>query len=234
MAVSLSHGLGSVALRVDDLSKEYRMGTRTVIALDHVSLDVGTGTFLGVVGRSGSGKSTLLNLLAGLDRPSAGAIWFGDQNLAALRSDGLARHRRHTVGIVFQSFYLIPTMTALQNVAVALAFAGVTSGPRRERAVELLGLVGLGDRADHRPAELSGGEQQRVAIARAMANNPQFLLADEPTGNLDSRTAEEIFVLLKRLHQEGRTIICITHEKDLIGQYADRLVTLKDGRLAAE
>jgi putative ABC transport system ATP-binding protein len=209
------------------------MGTRSVLALDHVSLEITGTTFVGVIGRSGSGKSTLLNLLAGLDRPSAGAIWFGDQNLAELGSTDLARHRRETVGIVFQSFYLIPTMTALQNVALALAFAGVPAGPRQGRASELLNLVGLADRADHRPAELSGGEQQRVAIARAMANSPQFLLADEPTGNLDSRTAEEIFGLLKHLHQEGRTIICVTHEKDLIEQYADRLITLKDGRIAA-
>jgi len=207
------------------------MGTRSILALDHVSVEIAGGSFVGVVGRSGSGKSTLLNLLAGLDRPSSGAIWFGDQNLAELGAAGLARHRRETVGIVFQSFYLIPTMTALQNVALALAFAGVPAAPRRRRAEELLDLVGLADRADHRPSELSGGEQQRVAIARAMANSPRFLLADEPTGNLDSRTAEEIFGLLKQLHQEGHTIICITHEKDLIEQYADRLITLKDGRV---
>ena len=232
MAVPLSHALPETSLRLDDVCKEYPMGTRSVMALDHVSLEVAGRTFVGVVGRSGSGKSTLLNLLAGLDRPSSGAIWFGDQNLSELNSGGLARHRRHTVGIVFQSFYLIPTMSALQNVALALAFAGVPSGPRRQRAAELLDLVGLSERAEHRPAELSGGEQQRVAIARAMANSPEFLLADEPTGNLDSRTAEEIFELLQRLHEEGRTIICITHEKDLIEQYAGRLITLKDGRVA--
>ncbi|MFB3903262.1 MAG: ABC transporter ATP-binding protein [Acidobacteriota bacterium] len=209
------------------------MGTRSVVALDHVSLEMESSRFVGVVGRSGSGKSTLLNLLAGLDRPSSGAIWFGNRNLAELGSAALARHRRETVGIVFQAFYLIPTMTALQNVALALAFAGVPAGPRRQRAMDLLELVGLADRATHRPSELSGGEQQRVAIARAMANSPQFLLADEPTGNLDSRTAEEIFMLLKHLHREGRAIICITHEKDLIEQYADRLITLKDGRIEA-
>lgn len=210
------------------------MGTKRVLALDHVSLEVTSGAFVGVVGRSGSGKSTLLNLLAGLDRPSAGDIWVGDQNLAEFGPSELARHRRETVGIVFQSFYLIPTMTALQNVALALAFAGVPVRVRSRRAAELLGLVGLADRADHRPSELSGGEQQRVAIARAMANSPRFLLADEPTGNLDSHTAEEIFGLLKRLHQEGHTIICITHEKDLIERYADRLITLKDGRIVTE
>ncbi|RPJ86415.1 MAG: ABC transporter ATP-binding protein [Acidobacteria bacterium] len=231
MAVSLSHALPDASLRVDNVCKECSMGTKSVVALDHVSLEIAGTTFMGVVGRSGSGKSTLLNLLAGLDRPSAGAVWFGDQNLAELGPAGLARHRREMVGIVFQSFYLIPTMTALQNVALALAFAGVPASPRRRRAAELLDLVGLADRADHRPSELSGGEQQRVAIARAMANSPRFLLADEPTGNLDSRTAEEIFGLLKQLHQEGRTIICITHEKDLIEQYADRLITLKDGRI---
>jgi len=232
MAVSLSHAEPDTGLRVDSVCKEYPMGARSVLALDHVSLEVASRSFVAVVGRSGSGKSTLLNLLAGLDRPSAGAIWFGDRNLAELGAGELARHRRETVGIVFQSFYLIPTMTALQNVALALAFAGVPSAPRRQRAAELLDLVGLADRADHRPSELSGGEQQRVAIARAMANSPQFLLADEPTGNLDSRTAEEIFGLLKRLHEEGRTIICITHEKDLIERYAGRLITLKDGRVS--
>jgi len=194
-------------------------------------MEVAAGCFLGIVGRSGSGKSTLLNLLAGLDRPSSGAIWFGNQNLSDLDSDALARHRREAVGIVFQSFYLIPTMTALQNVSLALAFAGVSAKPRHERAMQLLAQVGLADRADHRPAELSGGEQQRVAIARAMANNPRFLLADEPTGNLDSRTSEEIFLVLRRLNEEGRTVICISHETDLISQYADRLVVLKDGRL---
>ncbi|HXK61184.1 MAG TPA: ABC transporter ATP-binding protein [Acidobacteriota bacterium] len=231
MAVPLSHGTGLADLRVEAVSKEYRMGARTVKALDCVSMEVAAGCFLGIVGRSGSGKSTLLNLLAGLDRPSSGAIWFGNQNLSDLDSDALARHRREAVGIVFQSFYLIPTMTALQNVSLALAFAGVSAKPRHERAMQLLAQVGLADRADHRPAELSGGEQQRVAIARAMANNPRFLLADEPTGNLDSRTSEEIFLVLRRLNEEGRTVICISHETDLISQYADRLVVLKDGRL---
>lgn len=207
------------------------MGATTVRALDDVSLEVHPREFVSIVGRSGSGKSTLLNLLAGLDRPSDGAIWAGDRNLAEMSSADLARHRQRTVGIVFQFFYLVPTMTALENVALAMAFAGVAAKQRQEKARVLLESVGLDKRADHLPSELSGGEQQRVAIARALANDPQFILADEPTGNLDSATSEEILEIFRRLHDHGRTIICVTHEVDLFGGLTTRLVKLKDGRV---
>lgn len=218
-------------LRLESVSKEYPMGARTVRALDHVSLEVHAGEFIGIVGRSGSGKSTLLNLVAGLDCPSSGAIWVGDNNLAQMSSRELARHRQMTVGIVFQFFYLVPTLTALENVMLAMAFAGVSVGRRRERGQALLESVGLGERTDHLPAQLSGGEQQRVAMARALANNPQFLLADEPTGNLDSATAEEILQIFHTLNREGRTIVCVTHETDLIEGLVDRFIQLKDGRV---
>lgn len=218
-------------LRLESVSKEYPMGARTVRALDHVSLEVHAGEFIGIVGRSGSGKSTLLNLVAGLDCPSSGAIWVGDSNLAQMSSRELARHRQMTVGIVFQFFYLVPTLTALENVMLAMAFAGVSVGRRRERGQALLESVGLGERTDHLPAQLSGGEQQRVAMARALANNPQFLLADEPTGNLDSATAEEILQIFRTLNREGRTIVCVTHETDLIEGLVDRFIQLKDGRV---
>lgn len=218
-------------LRLESVSKQYPMGARTVRALDHVSLEVHAGEFIGIVGRSGSGKSTLLNLVAGLDCPSSGAIWVGDSNLAQMSSRELARHRQMTVGIVFQFFYLVPTLTALENVMLAMAFAGVSVGRRRERGQALLESVGLGERTDHLPAQLSGGEQQRVAMARALANNPQFLLADEPTGNLDSATAEEILQIFRTLNREGRTIVCVTHETDLIEGLVDRFIQLKDGRV---
>lgn len=209
------------------------MGAKTVRALDQVSLQVHPGEFIGIVGRSGSGKSTLLNLLAGLDRPSSGAIWVGDSNLAEMSSKQLARHRQITVGMVFQFFYLVPTMTALENVTLSMVFAGVSLSQRKARARALLGSVGLGERSDHLPSQLSGGEQQRVAIARALANDPGFLLADEPTGNLDSTTAEEILSIFAGLHRQGRTIICVTHETDLISGTSTRFVHLKDGRVVS-
>ena len=160
------------------------MGERVVRALDGISLEVVPGEFLGVVGRSGSGKSTLLNLLAGLDRPSSGSLWVGDRDLARMSPEQLAHHRQHTVGIVFQFFHLIPTLTALQNVELPMAFSGLGPGKRADKARSLLGSVGLSHRLDHVPSQLSGGEQQRVSIARSLANDPQFLLADEPTGTL--------------------------------------------------
>ena len=210
------------------------MGERVVRALDGISLEVVPGEFLGVVGRSGSGKSTLLNLLAGLDRPNAGSLWVGDRDLARMSPDQLAHHRQHTVGMVFQFFHLVPTLTALQNVELPMAFGGLDPGRRSEKARSLLGSVGLSHRLDHVPSQLSGGEQQRVSIARSLANDPQFLLADEPTGNLDSATAKEILEIFKRLHQEGRTVICVTHEQDLWRECLDRVIELRDGRLFRE
>ena len=210
------------------------MGERVVRALDGISLEVVPGEFLGVVGRSGSGKSTLLNLLAGLDRPSSGSLWIGDRDLAQMSPDQLAHHRQHTVGMVFQFFHLVPTLTALQNVELPMAFSGLGPGARLEKARSLLSNVGLSHRLDHVPSQLSGGEQQRVSIARSLANDPQFLLADEPTGNLDSATGKEILEIFKQLHGEGRTVVCVTHEQDLWMECLDRVIELRDGRLFRE
>ena len=200
-------------------------------ALDGISMQVHPGEFVGIVGRSGSGKSTLLHLLGGLDRPTEGAIWVGDANLAEMSSHLLAKHRQQTVGMVFQFFYLVPTMTALENVMLSMVFAGTGLTQRREKGRALLEGLGLGERMDHLPAELSGGEQQRVAIARALANDPDFLLADEPTGNLDSSTSEQILEIFGSVHQQGRTVICVTHETELISELSTRIVRLKDGRM---
>ena len=217
-------------LETRDLKKHYRMGTSTVRALDGVSLSVEQGEFVALLGTSGSGKSTLLNLIAGLDRPTEGSLRFFDQDLAQMSSGELSFHRRRNVGIIFQSFNLIPTMTSLENVTLAMMFAGVPRAERETEAAQLLRSVGLGERQQHRPRELSGGEQQRVAIARALSNKPHLLLADEPTGNLDSRTSRDILGVLKDLNErDGKTIIMVTHDSSLAATYAHRTVTLLDG-----
>ncbi len=218
-------------LRTVDLQKTYVKGRVEIDVLRGLSFEVGDGEFLTVVGRSGSGKSTLLNLLGGLDRPTGGRIEFAGRDLSAMSRGELARHRRKTVGMIFQSFNLIPSRSALANVTLALAFGGHPRAKRRGRAMELLESVGLGDRADHVPSELSGGEAQRVAIARAIANRPDVVLADEPTGNLDSATAEEIVALLGRLNREnGVTVIMVTHDEEGARGVSDRLLRLLDGR----
>jgi len=223
------------AVDARDLTRHYTMGQAMVRALDGVSLSVASGEFVGLLGTSGSGKSTLLNLIAGLDRPTSGTLMVFGHDLAGMTRDQLSVHRRSNVGMIFQAFNLISTMTALENVALAMMFAGVPRAARDRRARELLGQVGLGDRAAHRPNELSGGEQQRVSIARAMANNPEILLADEPTGNLDSKTAREILDLLRALNQSGkRTIILVTHDAALAARCVHRSVTLVDGRVVTE
>jgi ABC-type lipoprotein export system ATPase subunit len=209
------------------------MGHSLVRALAGVSLEIAAGEFVAILGTSGSGKSTLLNLFGGLDRPTAGEVRFEGQSLAPLSAPALARHRLRHVGMVFQSFNLIATMSAWENVALALAFAGVKRAERRRRAEALLARVGLAARAAHRPAELSGGEQQRVAMARALANEPRALLADEPTGNLDSTHAAEILGLLKAMQGAGKTVVLVTHDQDLARTYADRCVRLKDGKVVA-
>ena len=214
-----------------EVVKEYRMGSGLVRALAGVSLEIAAGEFVAILGTSGSGKSTLLNLFGGLDRPTTGEVRFDGNSLAPLSAPALARHRLRHVGMVFQSFNLIATMSAWENVALALAFAGVARADRRHRAEELLARVGLAARAAHRPAELSGGEQQRVAIARALANDPRVLLADEPTGNLDSTHAAEILGLLKAMQGAGKTVVLVTHDQDLARTYADRCVRLKDGKV---
>jgi len=223
------------AVETQDLAKHYTMGRALVRALDGVTLRVDRGEFVGLLGTSGSGKSTLLNLVAGLDRPTAGSVAVFGRDLNGLSRTDLSLHRRKMVGMIFQSFNLIPTMTAAENVALAMMFAGVPRGARDTRARELLEQVGLGGRQRHRPKELSGGEQQRVSIARALANDPEILLADEPTGNLDSKTAHEILSLLQALNDGGkRTVVLVTHDASIASRCAQRTVTLLDGRIVAE
>lgn len=219
-------------LEARDISKVYEMGTTKVSALDHVSLSIQQGEFVAIQGTSGSGKSTLLNMLGGLDHPSSGEIFFNSKALSPLSKKEMARYRRRSVGMIFQNFNLIPTMTAEENVGLALAFTGVRGKQRRTRAEELLSRVGLADRLTHRPSELSGGEQQRVAIARALANRPQVLLADEPTGNLDSTRAHELLALLREMvNTDSLTVLMVTHDHELATSFGDRIVLMKDGRV---
>ncbi|HEV2705875.1 MAG TPA: ABC transporter ATP-binding protein [Pyrinomonadaceae bacterium] len=219
-------------LEAREVSKKYRMGNTEVAALDGVSLAVGAGEFVALLGTSGSGKSTLLNLFGALDTPTSGEILFDGRSLAPLSKKEMARYRRASVGMIFQNFNLIPTMTAADNVRLALAFGGLRGRARDERARELLTRVGLSDRLDHRPSELSGGEQQRVAIARALSNRPRVLLADEPTGNLDSTRAEELLALLREMVDRDRlTVLMVTHDQELAARFADRTIRLKDGKV---
>jgi ABC-type lipoprotein export system ATPase subunit len=224
-----------VAIRVEGVSRDFRMGSSIVRALDGVSFQVKAGEFVALLGSSGSGKSTLLNLVAGLDRPTAGSIHVLGNELASMSSQALARYRREAVGIVFQAFNLIPSMTTLENVELPMRFAEVERGARGERARVALREVGLEARMSHRPSELSGGEQQRVALARALVNRPSLLLADEPTGNLDSRTGEGILNLVRQLNlSRGMTVILVTHERALADRFAQRGLMLADGRLVGE
>jgi putative ABC transport system ATP-binding protein len=216
------------------VEKSYGRGDAAVRALAGVDLDVAAGEFVAILGRSGSGKSTLLNVLAGLDRADEGTVTVDGEELSELPPFGLARHRATRIGIVFQSFHLLPGRTALENVEIPLLLDGVPRGERRRLASEALDSVGLAGRADHAPAELSGGEQQRVAIARAVVRRPPLLLCDEPTGNLDSATASGVMELLAALRRDrGCTIVMITHEPDLAARYASRRVTMRDGRVVA-
>jgi len=221
-------------LETEDLRRHYQMGGSVVRALDGVSIAVQPGEFVGLLGTSGSGKSTLLNLIAGLDRPTSGALRIFDRDLSKMSSEELSVHRRQNVGIIFQSFNLVTTMSAAENVTLAMMFAGVARAERDAKAARLLETMGLGGRQQHRPRELSGGEQQRVAIARALSNDPHLLLADEPTGNLDSRTTREIMTLLKTLNErDGKTIIMVTHDPALAREYAHRTITMLDGAVVA-
>jgi len=225
----------ALVLETRDLKKHYQMWASIVRALDGVTLTVEQGEFLALLGTSGSGKSTLLNLVAGLDRPTDGSLRIFDQDLARMSSAELSLHRRRNVGIIFQSFNLVSTMSAAENVALPLMFADVARAERDAEAARLLDTVGLADRRQHRPRELSGGEQQRVAIARALANKPHLLLADEPTGNLDSRTSREILTLLEQLNErDGKTIVMVTHDPSIAAQYAHRTVTMLDGTIVDE
>ena len=218
-------------IQVSDVVKAYPLGAGEFIAIDHLSLDIPQGEFVAVVGRSGSGKTTLLNLLAGIDRPTAGTVRVAGTDLGALSESGLAAWRGRNVGLVFQFFQLLPTLTVMENVLLPMDFAKtIPVGERRDRAQHLLERVDVGDQADKLPATLSGGQQQRAAIARALANDPPILLADEPTGNLDSATADAVLELFADLNGDGRTIVVVTHERD-IRAIVDREVTLVDGRV---
>jgi putative ABC transport system ATP-binding protein len=222
----------NAAFELEQVCRHYAMGETSIRAVDDVSLTVPTGEFLALLGSSGSGKSTLLNLMAGLDRPTSGSIVAAGRNLAKLTSLELARYRRGTVGMVFQSFNLLPRMTLEENVELPLRLAEVERIERAARVREALEHVRLTKRIGHRPSELSGGEQQRTAIARALVNRPKILLADEPTGNLDSATGEAILTLLREIQSNlGMTIVMVTHERPLAERFADRLATMGDGKL---
>ena len=215
---------------VRHLEREYAMGSETVRALRGVDLTIRRNEFVAIMGPSGSGKSTLMNLIGCLDTPSAGEYWLNGYRVSELGDDQLARIRNKEIGFVFQTFNLLPRATALQNVELPMVYAGVGSKERRAAAQQALGRVGLGDRMSHRPNELSGGQRQRVAIARALVNTPSLILADEPTGNLDSKTSAEILALFEQLHTEGQTIVLVTHELD-IAAHARRQVHLRDGQV---
>jgi putative ABC transport system ATP-binding protein len=223
------------AVRTEAVQRHFRMGEATIAAVDGITLEVAAGAFVALLGSSGSGKSSLLNLLAGLDRPTAGAVVVDGRNLAEMSSEELSRYRRDQVGMIFQAFNLIPTMTVLENVELPMRFAEMPRGGRRELARAALERVGLGARVTHRPSQLSGGEQQRAAIARALVNHPSLLLADEPTGNLDSRTGSEILDLLHDSNERlGMTVVMVTHEQALAERYAQRLIFLADGKVISD
>jgi len=220
------------AIQLDRVSRHYTMGETSVRAVNELSLSVANNEFLALLGSSGSGKSTLLNLIAGLDRPTSGSIFAHGRNIASLNSLDLARYRCNTIGMIFQSFNLLPRMTLEENIELPLRLAEVDHSERPARVREALERVRLTHRLGHRPTELSGGEQQRVAIARALVNRPKILLADEPTGNLDSATGEAILTLLRELRSQlGMTIVMVTHERPLAEQFADRLAIMGDGKL---
>ena len=217
-----------VIILAHKLTRDYQLGAETVRALRGVDMQIRRNEFVAIMGPSGSGKSTLMNLIGCLDTPTAGEYWLNQQKVSELHDDALARIRNKEIGFVFQTFNLLPRATALHNVELPLIYAGQSSKARRAHAAAALESVGLGDRMTHRPNELSGGQRQRVAIARALVNNPSILLADEPTGNLDSQTSAEIMQVFEELHARGQTVILITHEHD-IAQHAHRQIMLKDG-----
>jgi putative ABC transport system ATP-binding protein len=224
-----------VAVHAERVSRHYEMGAATIRAVDDVTLEIRAGEFVALLGSSGSGKSTLLNLMAGLDRPTGGAIFANGKDLSKLSSLELARYRSRTVGMVFQSFNLLPRMTLQENVELPLRLAEVDRGERGARVQEALERVHLEKRLTHRPSEMSGGEQQRAALARALVNRPTLLFADEPTGNLDSATGESIMLLLKEIQQKlGMTIVMVTHERPLAERFADRIAALADGKLLTD
>jgi putative ABC transport system ATP-binding protein len=217
-------------IRVEELTKDYVMGSNVVPALRGVSLEIAAGEFVAVMGPSGSGKSTFMNLLGCLDHPSGGRYWLGGQEVSQLTGDELARVRNRKLGFVFQHFNLLARTSALDNVALPLLYSAMPPSERTQHAAQRLAQVGLAERMDHHPAQLSGGQQQRVAIARALVNDPQLVLADEPTGALDSRTSVEIMALLQQLNREGITIVLVTHEHD-VAHFAGRIISFRDGKV---
>ncbi len=219
-----------MTIKLSDIKKIYTIGDSTVAALDGVSIHIKKGEFAAIMGPSGSGKSTLMNILGCLDRPTTGSYILDGEEVAKLSDDNLAITRNKKIGFVFQNFNLLSRISALENVALPLIYAGVDRTTRLKRATELLASVGLGERMDHLPNELSGGQRQRVAIARALVNDPRILMADEPTGNLDTKSSIEIMGLFGELHQQGKTIILVTHEPD-IAEYAQRQLTVRDGKI---
>ena len=221
------------ATRATNLTKDYVLKSETVHALRSVTFEVEAGDYVSIMGPSGSGKSTLLNLLGCLDRPTSGQLFLGEQDVAQLDDDELSGIRASRIGFIFQSYNLIPQLTVLENIEVPLYYQGRINSHDRRRCHELAGVVGLGDRLNHRPAQLSGGQQQRVAIARSLINDPYFMLADEPTGNLDTATTEEILEVFARLNAEGRTIIMVTHE-DEVAAHTKRIIRLRDGRIQSD
>jgi putative ABC transport system ATP-binding protein len=224
-----------IAIRTDHLTRHYQMGAALVRAAQDVTLDIAAGDFVAVLGSSGSGKSTLLNLIAGLDRPTSGAILAHGRNLAEMTSEELAKYRSHTVGIVFQAFNLLPRMTLEENVELPLRLAEVDRNDRTTRVREAVERVRLGARLTHRPTELSGGEQQRAALARALVNRPTILLADEPTGNLDSATGDEIMLLLREINETlGVTVVMVTHERPRAERFAHRMIQMSDGKVVSD
>lgn len=230
-----SQSNGAPAIRAEQLCRHYRMGESLIRAVDGVSVEVRAGEFVALLGSSGSGKSSVLNLIAGLDRPTSGSVIVHERDLAKMSREELARYRLKTVGMVFQSFNLIASMTLAENVELPMRFAEIERGRRDSLAREALARVGLQSRMNHRPSELSGGEQQRAALARALINRPQLLLADEPTGNLDSRTGTEIMNMVREFNQQlGMTVVMVTHERALAERYAQRLIFLADGKLVSD
>jgi putative ABC transport system ATP-binding protein len=225
--------LPDIVILTHKLAREYIMGTETVRALRGVSLQIRRNEYVAVMGPSGSGKSTFMNLVGCLDTPSSGEYWLNGQKVSDLQDDDLARIRNKEIWFVFQTFNLLPRADALHNVELPLVYAGMRAAERKQRASEALSRVGLADRMHHRPNELSGGQRQRVAIARALVNNPSILLADEPTGNLDSATSNEIMGVFKELHKQGQTVVMVTHESDIAAN-ADRVVTLRDGLIHSD